>query len=95
MPALNDAEIKMVAEIVTGMARSRGSAFDKAAKGADLARAAMIDPAFKARLADAHRRLDVWRVVKESRTILEPIAPVLRELEREAEVVLSGWKDPD
>jgi len=92
MPVLTDAELLMVAEIVTEMARSRGTSFDKAAKGADLARAALIDPAFKARLAEAHRRLDVWRVVKETRWMLQPIAPALRELEREAEVVLSGWK---
>jgi hypothetical protein len=94
MPVLSDAELKMVAEIVSEMARSRGAAFDRAAKGADLARAALINPAFRARLTEVHRRLDVWHVMKASRTILAPIAPVLHELEREAEVVLSGWKTP-
>ena len=48
MPVLSDAELKMVAEIVTEMARSRGAAFDGATKGAAFARAALIDPAFKA-----------------------------------------------
>ena len=92
MPVLSDAEFKMVAEIVTELARTRGAAFDKAAKGSEFARAALIDPAFKVRLAEAHRRLDVWHVMKASRTILAPIAPALHELEREAEIVLSGWK---
>jgi len=93
MPMLSDAEVKMVAEIVTEMARSRGGAFDKEAKGANLARAALIDPAFKARISEVHRRLDVWRVMKESRAIMEPIAPLFRDLERDAEIVLSAWKE--
>jgi hypothetical protein len=92
MPVLSDAELKMVAEIVTEMARSRGAAFDGATKGAAFARAALIDPAFKARLSEAHRRLDVWCVTKEPRTFLAPIAPLFRDLERDAEVVLSAWK---
>ena len=37
-------------------------------------------------------RIDVWRVTKEARTILEPIAPLLRDLERDAEIVLSAQK---
>jgi hypothetical protein len=94
MPVLTDAELKMVAQIVTEMARSRGTAFDSAGKGVAFARAALIDPAFRAKLAEAHRRLDVWRLVKEPRDILAPIEPVFRELERNAEVVLSGWKEP-
>ena len=92
MPSLNDAELRMIAEIVTEIARSRGAVFDAAAKGAAFARAAMIDPAFRARLSEVHRRLDMWRVIKAPRTILEPIAPRLRDLERDAEAVLSGWK---
>ena len=94
MPALSDTELKMVAEIATEMARSSPVAtFDKAAKGAALARAALIDPVFKARLSEVHRRLDVWRVTKEARWILQPIAPTLRDLERDAEMVLSAWKE--
>jgi len=94
MPVLSNAELRMVAEIVTEMARSsRGAAFDGAAKGAALARAALIDPAFNARLSEAHRRLDVWRVTKEARAFMEPIAPLLRDLECDAEVVLSAWKE--
>jgi hypothetical protein len=72
------------------MAQSRATSFYSVAKEAGFARAAFINPAFRARLAKAHRRLDVWRVTKEPRTILAPIAPVLRDLERDAEVVFSG-----
>ena len=89
MPVLSDAELKMVAEIVSEMARSRGAAFDGAAKGAAFARAALINPAFRARLSEVHQRLDVWRVTKEPRTILAPIAPLFHDLEADAEIVLS------
>jgi hypothetical protein len=92
MPVLSDAELKMVAEIVTQMARSRGAGFDGAAKGVAFARAALIDPVFRARLSEVHRRLDVWRVTKEPRTILGPITALFRDLERDADVVLSAWK---
>ena len=93
MPVLSYAEYKMVAEIVTELARSRSrTTLESAAIAADFAQAALIDPAFKARLTEVHRRLDVWRVVKESRPILEPIAPLLLELEREVEVILSVGK---
>jgi hypothetical protein len=92
MPVLSDTELRMVAEIVTEMARSSRVPFDGAAKGAALARAALIDPAFKARLSEAHRRLDVWRVTKEAHAFMEPIAPHLRDLELDAEMVLSAWK---
>ena len=57
MPVLSDSEFRMVAEVVAEMARFRGTSFDKTAKGAAFARAALIDPAFKARLAEVHRRL--------------------------------------
>jgi hypothetical protein len=92
MPVLSDAEFKMVAEIVTELARSRTTTFDSAAKGAAFARAALIDPAFKARLTEVHRRLDVWHVMKKARPFMQAIAPDLEELEREVEVVLSAWK---
>jgi len=92
MPVLCDAAFKMVAEIVTELARTRGAGFDKAAKGSDFARAALIDPAFKARLAEAHRRLG--RVACDESVAHDPGANStgLHELEREAEIVLSGWK---
>jgi hypothetical protein len=95
MPVLNDAELRMIAELVTELARFRGTSFDKSAKGHAFARAALIDPAFKARLAEVHRRLEVRRSTKEPRRLLAPIAPLFRDLERDAEVVLSGWRAPE
>ena len=92
MPTLSDAELRMIAEVVTELARFRGSAFDKAAKGITFARAALIDPAFKARLAEAHRRLEARRATDLPAKLLVPIGPLFRDLERDAEAVLSGWK---
>jgi hypothetical protein len=58
-------------------------------KDAAFARAALIDPAFKARLVQIHRRLEARRNTDLPRKML---APLLRELERDAEAVRSGWK---
>ena len=41
----------MIAEVVTEFAWLRGASFDKDAKGRAFARAAHIDPAFKAQVA--------------------------------------------
>ena len=89
MPMLSDAELRMIVEVVTELAKYRDIAFDKARKGAAFARAALIDPAFKARLVQIHRRLEARRNTDLPRKML---APLLRELERDAEAVLSGWK---
>ena len=61
MPRLSDTELGMIAEVVTELARFRGTSFDQADKGLAFARAALIDPAFKARLAEVHRRLEARR----------------------------------
>jgi hypothetical protein len=37
----------------------------------------------------------VRRSTKEPRRLLAPIAPLFRDLERDAEVVLSGWRAPE
>jgi hypothetical protein len=92
MPVLTDAELRMVAMVVTEVAKYRGRSFDKAAKGHTLARAALIDPDFKARLAEIHRRLDARRKTDIAVKLLAPLAPLFRDLERDAEAVLSGWK---
>jgi len=63
MPVLTDAELRIVVEVVTELAKYRGTAFDKTRKGAAFARAALIDPAFKARLVEIHRRLDAEAVL--------------------------------
>ena len=95
MPTLTDAELRMVAEVVTELAPSRGTAFDKTSKGTAFARAALIDPAFKARLAEVHRRLEARRSTDLPVKMLPPIAPFFRDLERDAEAVLSGWREPE
>ena len=87
MPVLTDAELRIVVEVVTELAKYRGTAFDKTGKGAAFARAALIDPPFKARLVEIHRRLEALRNTDLPRRML---APLLRELERNAEAVLSS-----
>jgi hypothetical protein len=92
VPVLSDSELRMVTEVVAEMARFCGTSFDKSAKGYAFARAALIDPAFKARLAEVHRRLMARRSTNMPGKLLTPIAPLFRDLERDAEAVLSGWK---
>ena len=50
----------------------------------------MIDPAFTARLAEIHRRLESRRKTDIPRKMLAPLAPLFRDFERDAEAVLSG-----
>ena len=95
MPVLTDAELRMVAEVVSELANLRGTSFDKAATGFVFARAALIDPRFKARLAEAHRRLEVRRSTMLPRNLVAPVARVLRDLERDAETVVRGWREPE
>ncbi len=95
MSVLSDSELRMIAELVTELARFGGRAFDKTAKGSAFARAAMIDPAFKARVAEIHRRLEARRATDIPRKMLAPLAPLFRDLERGAEAVLSGWRKPE
>ena len=92
MPVLSDSELRMIAEVVAEMTRFRGRSFGKSAKGYAFARAALIDPAFKARLAEVHRQLVARRSTDMPPKLLAPIAPLFRDLERDAEAVLSGWK---
>ena len=95
MPVLTDTELRMVAEVVTEMCKQRGPSFDGTAKGVAIARALLIDPKFKASLAEAYRRLEARRQHNRLRKVLAPIGPSLRGLEREAEMVLSRWREPD
>ena len=88
MKGLKDAELKMAAEIVTEIARGRGRSFNRHAAALTLCRAALADPTFRARLAEVHRRLEVQRASKEPPRLLAPIAPLFRDLERDAERIL-------
>ena len=92
MPVLTDAELKMVAEIVTELAKHRGRSFDQEAKGEAFARAALIDPAFKAKLAEVYQRIEARRATKIPDRLLVPIGPLFRDLERHADLVLRRWK---
>jgi len=90
MKPLEDAELRMAAEIVAQMAKGRGRSFDARATALMLCRAALADPSFRARLAEVHRRLQVQRASKEPRRLLAPIAPLFRDLERDAERILTS-----
>jgi hypothetical protein len=88
---LKDAELKMAAEIVMEIAKGRRRQFDGHAAALKLCRAALADPAYRARLAEVHRRLKVQRASKEPRRLLAPIAPLFRDLERDAERI-ARWR---
>jgi len=92
LPTLSDAELRMVADVVTEIARYRGRSFAKNTKAHTFARAALIDPAFKTKLAEVHRCLEARRATDMPRKLLAAISPLFRDLEREAERVLSGGK---
>jgi hypothetical protein len=60
MPGLTDADLPMVAEVASELAKLRDTSFDKAATAFTFA-AALIDPPFKARLREVHRRREAQR----------------------------------
>ena len=88
---LTDAELHIVAEVVEELAKIRATSLNKDAKGFSFARAAVIDPNFKAKLLRVHRRLGARRATRIPRQSPVPIRLLLlRDLERHAEVVLKG-----
>ena len=94
MPTLSDAELRGIAEVVSAIAASRGKSFDAQATGGTFARAALRDATFKARLAEAHWRVVAQRAANVPRELLQPLAPLFRELEGDAESVLSRRQKP-
>jgi hypothetical protein len=80
MTVLSDKELRMIADIVTEMSKYRGPTLDKEAKNVAFGRAALLDPDFRARLAEVHRQLG-------ARRMLVPIA--IRDLERDVERILA------
>ena len=88
MPMLSVSELRMVAEVVDELAKHRGKTFDKVAAGSTLARAALVDPAFKAKLMEIHRRLAARRNTDMPREVLAPLAPLFRDLEFAAARIL-------
>jgi len=89
MKPLEDAELRMAAEIVLEMAKGRSRAFDRRAAALAFCRAAIADAGYRAKLAEVHRRLEARRKTDLPRKMLAPIAPLFRDLERDAERILS------
>lgn len=81
MPMLNVSELRMVAKVVDELAKHRGKTVNKVATGSAFARAALVDPAFKAKLVEIHRRLEARRKTDIPRKLLAPLAPLFRDLE--------------
>jgi hypothetical protein len=94
MPVLSDAELRGIAEVVSAIAAARGRSFDAHATGGAFTRAALRDATFKARVAEAHWRLVAQRARNVPRELLQPLAPLFRELEGDAETVLSRRQKP-
>ena len=88
MATLNDTELRMIAEVVAEYARYRGSSFRTRHEG--IARAAVIDRAFRARLAGVHQRLESQRPANMPSWMLASIALLFRDLEQEACRVLES-----
>ncbi len=89
MPALTDDELLQIAEVVRALARFRARSFDQIGTADRFARACIASAAFRAKVAEVHRRIEVRRATKEPRRLLAPLAPLFRDLEREAETILS------
>ncbi len=88
MPMLSVSELQVVAEVVGELAKYRGKTFNRVATGSTLARAALVDPAFKAKVVEIHRRLEARRQTDIPRKLLAPLAPLFRDLEFEAARIL-------
>ena len=88
MRALSVLELQIVAEVVGELAKHRGKTFNRLATSATLARAALVNVAFKAKLMEVHRRLEERRKTDIPRKLLAPLAPIFRDLEFEAARIL-------
>jgi len=86
---LTETELRMVAEVAIEMAREAKSPFDVQAGALTFARAALKDSAFKAALQALHRKIMTRRTI-DPRNMLAPLAPLFRNIEQQAERVLSG-----
>ena len=85
---LSEAELRGIAEVVSELAATRDDTFDARRTGMAFTRAALRDPAFKARVAEAHWRLLASRARGIPRDRVEPFAPLIKDLEAEAERIL-------
>ena len=82
---LADTDLRMIAGVVTEMAKYRGRSFDASACAVTLGRAALADRGFRARLAEIRRRIEARRKTDLPHALL---APLFRDLERDAEWIL-------
>ena len=89
---LTEWDLRTIAEVTSEMAKFRGAGFDAHAQALAFTRAAQVDAGFRGRLEEAARRIEARRGMRLPRKLFVPLAPLFRELEREAEAVLNGWK---
>ena len=88
MATPNETELRMIAEVVSECAKYRsGTPFNTRVEG--IARAALIDPRFRARVVAVHRRLEAQYATDIPHRMLASIALVLSDLEKDAEGILS------
>ena len=92
---LTEWDLRTIAEVTSEMAKFHGARFDAHAQALAFVRAAQVDADFRARLAEAARRIEARRGMSLPRKLIIPIASLFRDLERHAEVVLSGWRKPE
>jgi hypothetical protein len=85
---LTEWDLHTIADVTSEMARLRGAGFDAHAQALAFARAAQVDADFRARLAEAARRIEARRSMTMPRKLFLPVAPLFRDLEREARVIL-------
>ena len=79
MSDLTDADLVMVADVMSELANLRDGSFDKSATGFAFV-AALVDPSFKKRLTELHRRLEAHHWTK-SPGAAASIASLFRDLE--------------
>jgi len=89
---LSEWDLRTIAEVTSEMAKLRGAGFDAHAQALAFVRAAQVDAGFIGRLEEAARRIEARRGMRMPRKLFIPIASLFRDLEHEAEAVLSGWK---
>jgi hypothetical protein len=85
---LTDWDLRTIAEVAFEMAKLRGAGFDAHAQALAFVRAAQLDADFRARLAEAARRIEARRAMSLPRKLFLPVGPLFRDLEREAEAIL-------
>ena len=85
---LTEAELRILAEVVTEMARALSSPFSTQARAQTLARAARNNAAFKASIVALHRNIIVRRKTDPNH-MLAPLTPLFYKLELEAHKVLN------